>query len=53
MIKVDDDLTMVSDEPINVFNVHFTVREGVTLPFCAPAVTFAQDEVRDTGSKPL
>lgn len=46
MIEVDDDLTMVSDEPINVFNVHFTVREGVTLTFCAPAVTLAQDEVR-------
>ena len=41
MIEVDDDLTMVSDEAIDVFNMHFTVREGVTLTFGVPAVTLA------------
>lgn len=41
----------VSDKTIDMTNLHFTVRKGVTLTFRAPAVKIARDEVKHHKAK--
>lgn len=44
-VDVYEDLLITSDVVIESTNLHFTVHEGATLTFQAPAIKIARDQV--------